>query len=360
MTKMPGRRSHLLTKVLAIVALVIVLAIVTVWIAIDFLAADYYSYLMEKYHVSDDAVLLAFRESAHRYLIAASVLGLAVAMTLGYVLAGRLLKPLRGMLQVTRKVADGDYAAAVPVLSDDEIGELAASFNRMTTSLQALERSRTTMVADVAHELRAPLSNMRGYLEALRDDVLPPTRAIFDSLHEETMRLSHLVDNLLQLSNADAARPGLNLEPVDLAKSIAAVCNLFGAQAAAKRIAVDVAGVTAGAVVMADRDKLARILHNLVDNAMRYTPPGGTVRIDVERTHETRVIVANSGTSVEADDLPRIFDRFYRGEKSRSRDYGGAGIGLAIVRQLVEAHYGSVGAENRPDGFRVWFTLPSR
>lgn len=354
------RISPLLRKFLAVMALVIVLAISIVWIAIDFLAADYYSYLMEKYHVSDNAVLLAFRDSAHGYLIGASVASLAVALLLGYWLAGRLLRPLRQMMQVTRQVTDGNYSASVPVTSSDEIGELAESFNRMTTSLQRLETLRRTMVADVAHELRSPLSNMRGYLEALRDDVVPPTRPSFDLLHDETMRLANLVDDLLQLSNADAAAPGIRIVPLNLARQLAAVCELFAAQAAAKGISIDTSPSAAGESVMADPDKLARVVHNLLDNALRYSPRGGSVHIVTTRSDGAlRVTVSNTGPPIEPNDLPQIFERFYRGEKSRSRDFGGAGIGLAIVKELVVAHHGRVGAYSADGSNHVWFELPT-
>jgi len=352
-------KSRLLWKLLLIIVFVIALAMLIVWLAIDLFAADYHSFLMEKYNLPKDEVQHIFLEVAHRYILWAGLIALTVAVVLSFLLVRSILGPLYQMGVITRKVTRGDYTERVRVTSSDEIGELAESFNRMTDSLQRFEQLRETMVANVAHELRAPLTNMRGYLEALSDGVLPPSRKTFELLHEETLRLATLSDDLLTLSSADAARSTLKPKKIDLREYLLHALDLFHIQFAAKEIAVETQFPDGAGEIMADPDKLGQVVHNLLHNVWQYTPRGGRVRILVEPSPGwARVTFANPGYGIAAEDLPFIFERFYRGEKSRSREYGGAGIGLAIVKELVEAHGGRVGAESSPAETRVWFTLP--
>ncbi|MCA1615188.1 MAG: HAMP domain-containing protein [Acidobacteria bacterium] len=352
-------RSPLLRKLLLIVVLVIALAVAIVWLAIDLFAADYHSFLMEKYNLPKDEVQHIFLEAAHRYIFWAGFAALTSAVLLSFLLIKRILGPLYQMSMITGKVARGDYTERVRVTSSDEIGELAKSFNRMTDSLQRFEQLRETMVANVAHELRAPLTNMRGYLEALSDGVLPPSRKTFELLHEETLRLAALSDDLLTLSSAADARSTLNPKKLTLREFIPHALDLFRVQFAAKEIAVETQFPDGADEVMADPDKLGQVVHNLLQNVWQYTPRGGQVRVSVEPSPGwVRVTFANPGDGIAEEDLPFIFERFYRGEKSRSREYGGAGIGLAIVKELVEAHGGQVGAESSLAETRIWFTLP--
>lgn len=351
--------SLLLRKFLLIVVLAIALAMLVVWLAVDLFAAGYHSFLMEKYGLPKDEVQHIFLAAAHRYIIWAGLVALTLAVSLGFLLVRRILGPLYRMGVVTGRIAQGDYTERVRITSSDEIGELAKSFNRMTDSLQRLEQQREAMVANVAHELRSPLTNMRGYLEALSDGVLPPSRKTFDLLHEETLRLTALSDDLLTLSSADAARATLKPKKINLQEFIPRMLDLFRVQLAAKEIAVETEFPEGPDDVLADPDKLGQIVHNLFQNAWHYTPRGEQVRVLVEPSPGwVRVSFANPGDGITTEDLPFIFERFYRAEKSRSREYGGAGIGLAIVKELVEAHGGKVGAESSPAETRVWFTLP--
>jgi two-component system sensor histidine kinase BaeS len=352
-------KSRLLWKLLVIVVLVIALAMVIVWLAIDLFAAEYFSFLMEKYNLPKDEVQHIFLDAAHRYIIWAGVVALALAVLFGFLLIRRILKPLYQMAMITGKVARGDYTRRVEITSGDEVGELAKSFNRMTDSLDRFERTREDMVANVAHELRAPLTNMRGYLEALSDGVLPPSQKTLELLHEETLRLVTLTDELLLLSKADTARSTLNLKKTDLRECVTQALDLFRAQFAAKEIRVETQFSEGADEVMADPDKLGQVVRNLFQNALQYTPRGGRVRVAVEGSPGwVKTIFSNTGDGIAEADLPFIFERFYRAEKSRSREYGGAGIGLAIVKELVEAHGGQTGAESSAEETRVWFTLP--
>lgn len=351
--------SRLLRKLLLVIVLGIALAVLIMWLAIDIFAANYFSFLMEKYNLPRNEVQYIFLDAAHRYTLWAGLIAMTLAVLLGFLLIRKILGPLYQMGVITGKIAQGDYTERVHVTSSDEIGELAKSFNVMTDSLQRFERLRETMVANVAHELRAPLTNMRGYLEALSDGILPPSRKTFELLHEETLRLTALSNDLLTLSNADAARSTLKPKQIDLREYIPRALDLFRIQFAAKEIAIETVFPDGAVEVLADPDKLGQVLHNLFQNVWQYTPRGGRVRVSVESSPGwVRATFANPGDGIAEEDLPLIFERFYRGEKSRSREYGGAGIGLAIVKELIEAHGGRIGAESSAAETRIWFELP--
>ena len=351
-------RIPLLWKLLAIHVLVIGMAILVVWLSIDYLAADYFMTLMKDYNISPTAIHQMFLAAAHRYLIWATLATLTLAVALSLLLTKRVLRPLSQMIGTAGKISAGDYTDRVQTPSTDEIGRLAEAFNRMADSLQRIEQLRKKMVIDVAHELRTPLTNMRGYLEALRDGVLSPSKETFESLHEETLRLVQLIEDLLRLARADSARVTLRAEEVSLQKLIAQSLSLFRAPLDAKGIAVETRFEDGVDRVRGDPDKLAQVFRNLFQNACQYTPDGGNVRVSAERLPGgIKVVFANTGEGIAEEDLPFIFERFYRAEKSRSREHGGAGIGLAIVKELVEAHRGEVGAESTPTETRVWFTL---
>ena len=289
----------------------------------------------------------------------ATLAALGLAVTLSFLLLKRVLDPLMQMIDITKKIAQGDYSAKVPIHSQDEIGQLARAFNQMADSLKKVEQLRKTMVLDVAHELRTPLTNMKGYLEALLDGVLPPSRENLESLQEETGRLVRLVEDLLRLAKADAARATLQKGEIQIADLITQELDSFLPQFQAKEIRVETHFQPGGNRLWGDSDKLAQVISNLLQNAWQYTPPGGTLRISTEPfTKGLRIIFANTGGEIAEKDLPFIFERFYRGEKSRSREHGGAGIGLAIVKELIEAHDGQVGAEIAQDETRIWFSLP--
>lgn len=362
MLKAAGRemKSRLLWKLLGINLVIIGIVILVVWLAFDYLAADYFMVLMKKYNIDPTAVHEMFLSSAHRYLIWASVFALVLAGVLSFLLTRRVLSPLSQMIGITQKIASGDYTGRAPIPSKDEVGQLATAFNQMAESLQRIEQLRKTMVIDVAHELRTPLTNMRCYLEALSDGVLPPSKKTLESLHEETLRLAKLVEDLLQLARADASKGALRVQTVKLQQLASQVLELFQPGFAAKKIVVEADLSTAEVQITADPEKLSQVFSNLLQNAWQYTPHGGNVRVSAERLPgRIKIVFANTGERIAEEDLPFIFERFYRGEKSRSREHGGAGIGLAIVKELVEAHGGQVGAESTPAKTRIWFTLPT-
>ena len=352
-------KRHLILKLLAVNLAVIAFVIIVVWLSIDTLAAGYFVTLMEKYHISPGPAHAMFVDAVHRYLLWACLAAVILAVVLSFVMMRRILAPLTRMTVVTREIAAGNFAERVPVGTQDEVGQLAQAFNRMASSLEKIENLRRTLMIDVAHELRTPLTNIRGYLEALTDGILPPSTSTFALLQDETMRLVQLVEDVLQLARADAARGNLNIEPIDLCEAIDTAIETFLPTFNRKSVVVKHHVPQGPVTVPADRARIARILRNLTENAATYTPQNGTVDIRIELgAEQVRVDFSNDGNELIAADLPYLFERFFRGEKSRSRQHGGAGIGLAIVKELVEAHGGTVGAELTDGKVRIWFALP--
>lgn len=353
-------KNHLLWKLLLTnIIPVIGVIFLVVWVAVDKLAANYFMALMEKYEVSPDDIHQMFLTSIHHYLVWASLAALGVAFILSFLLTRRVLRPLLQMTAITKEMAAGNFSLRAEITTKDEVGELGVAFNRMADSLEKIEQLRKTMVADVAHELRTPLTNLRGYLEALNDDIIPPTSDTFKMLQQENLRLVHLVDNLQQLARADAARAYLKREKLDLIDLVNQIVALHQPHFQKKSIRLERRFTSPELYVKADRDKLLQALQNLTENCWNYTPKTGHVIISVDHdSKEVTVDFQNSGPGISKADLPYIFERFFRADRSRSRDAGGAGIGLAITRELIEAHGGHVGAESSNGETHIWFVLP--
>ena len=292
-------------------------------------------------------------------VIAAVVVAIVASVVLAFVMARMLARPLRQVGAAARRIADGDYAARVPRDGPEEIASLADSFNQMAMSLQEQEEMRRDFIANAAHELRTPLTNLQGYLEALRDGVITADRSTYESLWDEAERLVRLSRSLDALAEGDAATAPPALEVVDLAAAVRSAVEL--AQPALDRAGLRLSlEVPATLPARANPDHLAQVLANLLSNAVRYTPRGGMVSVRAERrSGDLLVTIANSGDPIPPDDLARVFERFYRVEKSRDTARGGAGIGLSIVKQLVEAGGGRVGAESGDAGTSFWFSLPA-
>jgi signal transduction histidine kinase len=300
-----------------------------------------------------------YDSSVRTVVIAAFIVAALASIGLALLMARMLARPLRQVGGAARRIADGDYAARVPRDGPEEIASLADSFNQMAASLEEQERMRRDFIANAAHELRTPLTNLQGYLEALRDGVIVADRSTYESLWDEAERLVRLSRSLDSLAEGDAASEPPALASVDLAAAVRSAVELAqpGIERAGLQLTVDVPDVLPG---RANPDHLAQVLANLLSNAARYTPSGGTVAVRAERRPgDLLVSVTNSGDAIPSDDLARVFERFYRVEKSRDQARGGAGIGLAIVKQLVEASGGRVGAESVDGQTRFWFSLPA-
>ncbi len=352
-------KRYLILKLLAVHLVVIGFVVVIVWLAIDTLAAGYFVTLMEKYNISPEPAHAMFVDAVHRYLLWASLAAVILAVALSFVMMRRVLSPLSRMTVITREIAAGNFDVRVPVGTRDEIGQLARAFNRMAQSLEEIESLRRTLMIDVAHELRTPLTNMRGYLEALEDGVLPASSETIRLLRDETLRLAQLVEDVLQLARADAARRRLETTALDLCGLARETLETLSPEFARKSLTVNLRAPDTPVVVPADRRRLARVLRNLADNAARYSPEGGMVAVAIEAAaDQVQIDIRNTAPELVDRDLPFIFERFYRGEKSRSRKHGGAGIGLAIVKELVEAHGGQVTAHREDEQICFRMTLP--
>ena len=271
------------------------------------------------------------------------------------------LSPIRNLTGAARRLGGGDLSYRVPSNRKDEVGELARTFNEMATALERAEANRRTMTADIAHELRTPLTNIRGYIEAIRDGVLAPDAPTIETLHQQTIHLSRLVEDLRILSIAEAAALRLDLQPEDVATIARDTVNSFKPRAAEFGIAIEFDSVDGLPKVNADRTRIGQVIANLVENGLTHTPKGGSVTVSVKQSTAgaVQLAVKDTGRGIPADMLPRVFDQFYRVDKSRSRSTGGAGIGLTIVRKLVEAHGGTVRVESKPgEGAKFVVTLP--
>ncbi|MFD5446739.1 sensor histidine kinase [Streptomyces sp. NPDC127100] len=283
--------------------------------------------------------------------------GVALATVLGALLLSRaVLRPVRAMTLAAGGLGAGDLSRRVPVSGRDEIARLGSAFNRMADSLQAGEEGQRRLTGDIAHELRTPLANLRGYLEALRDGVVEPTPELLASLHEEALLQQRIVDDLQDLALAEAGALTYHPCEVDLRELLDTCRTAHLAQAETARVALELAAPHPVRVT-ADPDRLRQAVGNLLGNALRATRPGGTVTLALGvRGGRAAVEVRDTGTGIPAEDLPHLFDRFWRADPSRGRATGGSGLGLSIARQIVTDHGGSVEVRSEV-GVGTVFTL---
>jgi two-component system sensor histidine kinase BaeS len=333
-------------------------AVLVVSIGVLGFSATAFEQLMIEHGESVANARAMFEQTVSSVFLAAAVGAAVASVALAMLLASRISRPIREVGAAARRVAAGDYGTRVRRAGPEEIASLADSFNQMTERLEEQERMRREFIANAAHELRTPLTNLQGYLEALRDGVIAADRATFGSLHEEADRLVRLSRSLDALAEGELAAGPPVLVELDLAASIGSAVELAAPafERRAIRITID---VPSRLRARANPDHLAQVLANLLQNAVRYTPDGGRVGLSAEaRPDDVLVSVTNTGEGIPPTELPRVFERFYRVEKSRDRARGGAGIGLAIVKRLVELGGGRVGAESRGGVTRFWFSLP--
>ncbi|MCB9115892.1 MAG: HAMP domain-containing protein [Caldilineaceae bacterium] len=290
-------------------------------------------------------------ESITRTVFIAAVIAALTGLLLAAVLVRQITRPLVDLSHASRRIAAGDLHVRVPVKSDDEVGELTDTFNQMAASLEQQETLRQSMMADIAHELRTPLTGLQGAIEAMQDGVFPADAENLEALHVEVLLLNRLVDDLRTLANAEAGQLALEKAPVDVAELCRSQVNAMQFRAAEKGITLTATCPAQAPPVVADAQRLNQVLLNLIDNALRHTPAGGTIIATVyANATELFVTVTDDGPGIAAGDLPHLFDRFYRGDRSRTRATGGSGLGLAIARQIVEAHGGSMWVDSPPPG----------
>jgi len=291
-----------------------------------------------------------------------------LGVLLGVAIARGVAAPLGRLAGAARRIAMGELEQRVPVAGTAEVADVARAFNEMAAGLQQAEHLRRNMVADIAHELRTPLTVIQGNLRAILDDVYPLDKGEIATIYDETVMLSRLVGDLRELAQAEAGQLTLDIQPTVVAPFVAGVVALFAEPAAAQGIALAVEVSDDLPLMLADPDRVRQVLHNLLANALRYTPAGGrvTLRVSVDRSNPRTIAraqlmfeVIDGGSGIADADLPYVFERFWRADRTRSREHGGSGLGLAIARQLAEAQGGQIGVESVVgQGSRFWLTLP--
>lgn len=298
-----------------------------------------------------------------RFLIISALTATAVSVLLGVLLARSLTRPVQELTTATRAIARGDLSQQVPIRSQDELGELAASFNQMSQDLSHASHLRRQMTADIAHELRTPLSIVLGHAEALRDGVLPATPENLDIIRDEASRLNHLIDDLRTLSLAEAGELPTHPQPVPPHSLLEPLALTYAntPQARQQDITITTRIEPNLPLVQVDPDRMVQVLGNLLSNALRYTPANGKIELVARHVAgRVQLAVRDSGPGIPPEDLPHVFDRFYRGDKSRRRHEGGSGLGLAIARSLVEGANGRIWAESSPgNGTTIFIELPA-
>jgi len=302
----------------------------------------------------------SFIDSIRAANMKAGILAAIVVLIMGIYLSRRISKPLVELSEAAKNIANRKLSHRVPIYTNDEIGEVGRAFNQMAESLESNELLRKNMIADVAHELRTPLAILRGNLELLEEAVIEPSPEVFASLHEESIRISRLVEDLQSLSHADAGELKFDLSVENLAEIVRNAAAELSREAAKKNIEIDVQSAE-HLPILIDKYRIGQVLYNLISNAIRYTEQGKIQIIVSDMPNCAKVEVLDHGPGIEKEHLPYLFDRFYRAEKSRNRIRGGTGLGLAIAKSFVEAHGGEIFVESElGQGSRFSFTLPKK
>ena len=309
-----------------------------------------------------DTLFGDFRQALTEAVFMAAAVALLAAIIVSYFVSRRILDPIREMMSASREMVAGRYSRRVRVSSADELGALASNFNTMAETLERTEERRQQLIADVAHELRTPLATIKSYMEGLTDEVLPADPTTYELVSQEANRLARLVQDLQDLSRAEARQLDLNFKLVEVPALVKAAVSRLEPQYQAKGVLLETSLADRLPGVLVDADRIIQVLLNLLGNALQYTPAGGLVRVEAVRNGEAvQLSVSDTGIGISAEHLPHVFERFYRVDKSRSRAGGGSGLGLTIARHIVEAHGGRIWVESAGAGHgsQFSFTLPA-
>ncbi|MFN8123844.1 MAG: ATP-binding protein [Thermoleophilia bacterium] len=306
----------------------------------------------------DAHIHTAFEDALGTALIGAVAAASATAVVISVVLTRRIVAPIRQLADGASQIASGRYGITVPVVGEDELASLARAFNGMAAALSTTERTRTRLIADVAHELRTPLSTLDGYLEGLADGVIPPDADTWSTLRDQTRRLSRLAEDLALVSRAEEGRLQVHPVATDAVQSIHDALQAARPAAMARGVSLSVTSRPERITVLADPERLQQVLGNLLDNAIQHTPAGGHVEVVADQTPDAvRVEVIDSGEGIPADELERIFTRFHRVDPARTGVNRGSGIGLTVARALVAEHGGRLTAASAGPGHGSRFTI---
>jgi signal transduction histidine kinase len=302
----------------------------------------------------------AFSQSVRDSILLAGAIALIIALGLGILFVRRLARPLEELRVAAEQISQGRSPPRVHITSSDELGRLGQTFNQMAESLQRSEALRRQLILDIAHELRNPLMVQQSHLELLLDNVVPPTPEQLQTIYEQNLLLGRLVRDLQLLALADAGELQIVRVPTQFREILQRVIAHIHPTLEEKQIALEAQIADDLPTVSVDPQRIEQVLLNLLDNACRYTPPGGKIVLSAYREDcAVHVSVRDGGPGIAPEDLPHIFERFYRGDKSRARSSGGTGLGLSIAKALIEAHGGRIWAENAPQGGACFhFTVP--
>lgn len=339
--------------------LVTTAALAIILVAINIHSSNYLMSLMKEFGVTPVPIHHMFTQMLYRVALAAGFGGVVLSALVSFFSAGGIIRPLHQIVEVMARVTEGNPVPELPMAGPREARELSGAFNLLVAQLREREELQKSLAASVAHELRTPLTNMRGYLEALRDGVMPPSRELFDSLHEEALRLAGVVDNLFTLAETNSAINHLEPERIDLRMLISQAASSCQPRIDAKLLTLELRIAPDAQTVIADH-WIRHAARNLLQNAVEHTPDYSRIVVTTERIGgNVRLTVIDQGHGIDERDLPFIFDRFFRGRRQPPGSVRGAGLGLSIVKVLVIANGGAVGAESTAEGARVWFDLPS-
>lgn len=303
-------------------------------------------------------------------LVVLLLFSLIISLFFSFAASRRITSSIESLTQGAQLIAEGDLSTRLPVTSADEVGELAQVMNKMASELEQafrrqreLEQARKDLIASVSHDLRTPLASMRAMVEAISDGVVSDAATVqsyCNNIRREVEHLSALIDDLFELSRLDSGTLELHLQPSSVDEILSSTIESMKAQAG--NYALELQSNLKGQLdpVLVDTHKIERVIYNLVQNAIRHTPADGTILMEAQDMGQmVQIDVADTGQGISEEDIDKVFDRFYRGEKSRSRDYGGSGLGLAIAKGIIEAHGGRIWVESRPGaGSRFSFSLP--
>ena len=288
-----------------------------------------------------------FLDEVNNSLWKVGLITAAVALVIGLILTRQITRPVKALINGARRLSKGELSYRVKVRSGDEIGELADSFNSMAATLEQVEQSRRQLTADIAHELRTPLTIIKGTVEGILDDVFKADSEHLNSIKEQTLLLTHLINDLRDISLAESGQLTLNLQPADIVDLVKRVITGFEPNAGEKNIRLDLSSAMESLEMELDPVRMEQVISNLLRNAIRHTPEGGSITVSISEVDDKLSLsVSDTGEGIEPEDLAHVFERFYRSGTSRSRKEGGTGLGLAIVKQMVEAHGGAVSVES--------------
>ena len=336
---------------------------------------DYYEYLRIEgdhlyYFIYNSEAWKDITSSFNNIIVQSSVLAICIALMLGYILSKTITGPIVNIMHKAQKLAAGDFEQSIIVRSDDEIGKLSKAFNYMAKELkntmteqQRLENMRREFVANVSHELKTPITSIKSYAETLLDggiDDFETTVRFLEVINTEADRMTRLVRDLLQLSRIDNAQMKWSMKPFNITALIANVTDRLQMEVRNKEQTLNFKIKNETSEITGDRDRLEQVFVNVITNAIKYTPKGGSIDVNIEQSEKVfRVKVSDTGVGIPEADIPRIFERFYRVDKARSRDMGGTGLGLAIAKEIIEAHGGGIYAKSTVDkGTEIVIELP--